>query len=85
LRKTAGSGRITVEELDDRMELVAAARFPADLDRVLEDIVTELPSERAEAAGETAPGRAASETLPGESPGNREILRSPWTGLIRQG
>lgn len=68
------------------MELVAAARFPPpDLDRVLEDIVTELPSERAEAAGETAPGRAASETLPGESPGNREILRSPWTGLIRQG
>ena len=85
LRTAAGEGRITVEELDDRMELVAAARFPADLDRVLEDIVTELPSERAWGAGGFEPGGALRETHSGESPGNREVLRAPWTGLIRHG
>lgn len=85
LRTAAGEGRITVEELDDRMELVAVARFPVDLDRVLADIVTELPSELSGTVVRRTPDDSAIETRPGEAPGNREILRSPWTGLIRQG
>lgn len=85
LRTAAGEGRITVEELDDRMELVAVARFPADLDRILADIVTELPSENSGTAVSGTPDGSRMETRPGESPGSREILRSPWTGLTRRG
>lgn len=85
LRTAAGEGRITVEELEDRMELVAVARFPTDLDRVLADIATELPSEQSGTTVRGTTGGTSSEALPGESPGNREVLRSPWTGLIRHG
>ncbi len=46
LRQAAGDGRITVEELDERMEQVQAARYPADLDEVLADLTTDLPSHR---------------------------------------
>ncbi|UVI35199.1 DUF1707 SHOCT-like domain-containing protein [Brevibacterium spongiae] len=85
LRTAAGEGRITVEELDDRMELIAIARFPDDLDRVLADIVTELPSERSTIELSGAREGVTPETHAGELPGNREVLRSPWTGLTRQG
>ncbi|MGO2035368.1 MAG: DUF1707 SHOCT-like domain-containing protein [Brevibacterium sp.] len=46
LREAAGDGRITVEELDERMEKVQAAKFPIDLDEVLADLTTNLPSDR---------------------------------------
>lgn len=85
LRMAAGEGRITVEELDDRMELIAVARFPADLDRVLADIVTELPSEQSWTVVRGTPDGLPIETRLGESPGNREILRAPWTGLTKHG
>lgn len=85
LRMAAGEGRVTVEELDDRMELIAVARFPADLDRVLADIVTELPSEHSGTVVSGTQDGSRMETRPGESPGNREVLRSPWTGLTKRG
>lgn len=47
LRTAAGAGRITLAALEERMELVVAARFPIDLDQALEGVVTELPSARA--------------------------------------
>ncbi|WP_410628375.1 DUF1707 domain-containing protein [Amycolatopsis sp. cmx-8-4] len=38
LAQAAGEGRITVEELDDRLALVAAARFRHELDAVAADL-----------------------------------------------
>lgn len=46
LRQAAGDGRITVEELDERMEKVQTAKYPIDLDEVLADLTTDLPSHR---------------------------------------
>src|SRR5699024_1812486 len=46
LREAAGDGRITVAELDERMDRVQAAKFPVCLDEVLSDLITELPSDR---------------------------------------
>ncbi|WP_193070964.1 DUF1707 domain-containing protein [Brevibacterium sp. FME37] len=85
LRTAAGEGRITVEELDDRIEVVAVARFAVDLDHVLADIVTTLPSDHLGMLVRGAPDGARSEARPGESPGNREILRPRWTGLTKDG
>lgn len=39
LAQAAGEGRITVEELDDRLALVAAARFRHELDAVAADLL----------------------------------------------
>lgn len=85
-RTAAGDSRITLAELDERMELVEAARYPIDLDRALEGIVTELPSARARADAGGRPGRGgtAADDL-GWSPEAREVLHAPWAGLIRRG
>ncbi|WP_410628487.1 DUF1707 domain-containing protein [Amycolatopsis sp. cmx-8-4] len=48
LAQAAGEGRITVEELDDRLALVAGARFRHELDAVAAD----LPRPESQAARE---------------------------------
>ncbi|TGD38004.1 MULTISPECIES: DUF1707 SHOCT-like domain-containing protein [Brevibacterium] len=83
LRAAAGDGRITIVELEERMELVEAARFPIDLDRPLAGLGTELPSTQI-LTGATGTQRSAGSGY-GWSPDNREVLRAPWNGLIRRG
>lgn len=85
LRGAAGDGQISVEELEERMVRVESARFPVDLDEVLGDLTSALPSDRARAVANGAWHGPLTRTGPGWSPDEREILHSPWTGLIRRG
>lgn len=87
LRSAAGDGRISVEELEERMVQFESAHVPIDLDEVLGDLTSELPSDRARAAANSARHGDLARTGigPGWSPDEREILHAPWTGLIRRG
>lgn len=88
LRKAAGDGRITLDELEERMERVESARFPGDLDEVLTDVTSDLPSARASAdvGGVRAGDVATRGSGAGWSAANREVLHAPrTTGLIRRG
>lgn len=87
LRAAAGDGRISIEELEERMVRVESARFPIDLDEVLGDLTSDLPSDRARAAANSAQHGelARTGTGPGWSPDEREILHPSWTGLTRRG
>lgn len=84
LREAAGDGRITVEELDERMEKAHAARFPIDLDEVLSDLTTNLPSDRfrpgSSLARSTPTGRAiaAGEPLVIKAGWEPELRRAKW-------
>ncbi|WP_231445719.1 DUF1707 SHOCT-like domain-containing protein [Brevibacterium zhoupengii] len=82
LRDAAGDGRITVEELDERMEKVHAARFPVDLDEVLSDLTIQLPSDR------FRPGTAVSRSTPAgraiES-GKPLVIKAGWESELRRG
>lgn len=84
LREAAGDGRITVEELDERMEKVHAARFPVDLDDVLFDLTTRLPSDRfrtGSALARPTPASRAMETgepLVLKAGGANELRRGRW-------
>ena len=82
LREAAGDGRISVEELDERMEKVHAARFPIDLDEVLSDLTTNLPSDR------LRPGSALSRS----NPAGRDlaaieplVIKAGWENEVRRG
>jgi hypothetical protein len=73
LRQAAGDGRITFDELDQRLEAAYAARTYGDLTEVTAD----LP-----AAGEQAPGQPAG--LPGTAPGRFPAARiggEPGSGM----
>lgn len=88
LRRAAGDGRITLDELEERMRRVESAHFPIDLDEVLSDVTFELPSTHARAEVDAARGAdvAAGRSGAGWSAANREVLHAPWTtGLVRRG
>lgn len=94
LREAAGDGRITVEELDERMELVQRAKFPIDLDEVLSDLTTQLPSERyrprAEVARRTPPSAPARRLPPhqqtrGWDPSDPLVVKATWESEHRRG
>jgi hypothetical protein len=88
LREAAGDGRITLDELEERMGRVESARFPVDLDEVLSDVTSDLPSARARAEVDGARGVdvVAGRSGVGWSAANREVLHAPWTtGLVRRG
>jgi hypothetical protein len=53
LRRAAGEGRLTVEELDERLNVAYAARTQAELEVVVADVPA-LPEEAAAAAGRVA-------------------------------
>lgn len=81
LKKTAGEGRITLDDLEDRMERVQSARFPIDLDEVLADVTSELPSQRvrAEADGGSSDDVAVRRSGVGWSAESREIAVITFT------
>ena len=81
LREAAGDGRITVEELDERMEKVHAARFPIDLDEVLSDLTTDLPSDR------FRPGASLTRSTPAGQAietGEPLVIRAGWENELRR-
>jgi hypothetical protein len=90
LRDAAAAGRITLDELESRVEQVNSALYATDLAEALEEITVDLPWEHPsngptninEPTGTDRPGP---DPAPGESADNREVLHPPWTGLIRRG
>ncbi|RBP63418.1 uncharacterized protein DUF1707 [Brevibacterium sanguinis] len=93
LRQAAGDGRITVEELDERMEKVQAAKYPVDLDEVLADLTPDLPSHRFRRAlpgGRAGTGSALSPARPpveeeGWDRRDPLVLRATWENVTRRG
>lgn len=90
LRVAAGEGRLTVEELTERMERAAAAKTFADLDPLVEDLPVVPPS----SALGGAPGtvvRAASGAViptgdgPGWDPADPLVVRASWEDERRRG
>lgn len=84
LREAAGDGRITVDELDERMEKVHAAKFPIDLDEVLDDLVTELPSDRFRPSSAIAPTGGRGQAIMGHDRFDPLVIRAGWESEIRR-
>lgn len=84
LREAAGDGRITVDELDERMEKVQSAKFPIDLDEVLADLTTELPSDRFRPASAIAPAPARSLTVTGHDRFDPLVIKAGWESEVRR-
>ncbi|MCT2183833.1 DUF1707 domain-containing protein [Brevibacterium casei] len=85
LREAVGDRRITVDELDERMEAVQAAKYPVDLDAVLSDLTPDLPSDRyrprAEVARRLPPARSAH----GWDPVDPLVIKATWDSEHRRG
>lgn len=85
LREAAGDGRITVDELDERMEKVQAAKFPVDLDEVLSDLTAELPSDRFRPASAIAPIGARTQAIQGQDRFDPLVIKAGWESEVRRG
>jgi hypothetical protein len=84
LREAAGDGRITVDELDERMEKVQAAKFPVDLDEVLADLTTELPSDRFRPTSAIAPVTARAHAIQGRDRFDPLVIKAGWDSETRR-
>ncbi|UVI37004.1 DUF1707 SHOCT-like domain-containing protein [Brevibacterium spongiae] len=84
LREAAGDGRITVDELDERMEKVQAAKFPIDLDEVLGDLVTELPSDRFRPTSAIAPASGRGQAIMGHDRFDPLVIKAGWESEVRR-
>ena len=84
LREAAGDGRITVDELDERMEQVQSAKFPVDLDEVLSDLITELPSDRFRPTSAVSPIDNRALALQGRDRFDPLIIRAGWESEVRR-
>ena len=84
LREAAGDGRITVDELDERMEKVQSAKFPVDLDEVLSDLITELPSDRFRPTSAVSPIDNRALALQGRDRLDPLIIRAGWESEVRR-
>lgn len=84
LREAAGDGRITVDELDERLETVHAAKFPIDLDEVLTDLVTDLPSDRFRTTSAIAPIDDRAHAIQGRDRFDPLIIRAGWDSEVRR-
>lgn len=85
LREAAGDGRITVEELDERMERIGQAKFPIDLDEVLADLTTELPSDRFRPRAEVARRLPLDRQSRGWDPTDPLVIKATWESEQRRG
>ncbi|WP_181274638.1 DUF1707 SHOCT-like domain-containing protein [Brevibacterium oceani] len=84
LREAAGDGRITVDELDERMEKVHAAKFPIDLDEVLADLTTELPSDRFRPTSAIAPAADRGQAIQGHNLLDPLVIKAGWESEVRR-
>lgn len=84
LREAAGDGRITVDELDERMDKVQAARFPIDLDNVLFDLTTSLPSDRFRPGSALKPMTPPGPDVDGQHPFDPLTIKAGWESEHRR-
>jgi hypothetical protein len=81
LQDALAEGRITLDELDTRIDAVLRARTFADLDPLVADLPIEPPSATlARPAGEFPLAVAT-----GASPDNPLVLQAGWSGVTRSG
>src|SRR5690625_3807760 len=84
LREAASDGRITVAALDERMDSGQAAKCPVDLDELLSQLITELPSYRFRpaAAHSAVDGRAR--PVAGWDRFDPLVIRAGWESEVRR-
>jgi len=83
LQQALAEGRITLDELDVRLDAVLRARTFADLDPLVVDLPVEPPS-----VALTRPPARVQRRLPagpGHSPGDRLLLNAGWSNVTRRG
>ena len=94
LQEAAGDGRLSMDELDDRLEAALQAKTFADLDPLVADLSTELPSRtlssgRPKPQGPPAAGYSREDPLRLDGGMSSEKRRGVWTVppfiLINQG
>lgn len=90
LRVAAGEGRLTVDELTERMERAAAAKTFADLDPLVEDLPVAPPSSGLGGAPGTVARTASGAVVPtGDGPGwdpaDPLVVRASWEDERRRG
>lgn len=90
LRVAAGDGRLTVEELTERMEKAADAKTYADLDLLVDDLPVPPPSKALGGAAGTVARTASGAVVPARSAAGWElghplVLRAGWEDERRRG
>jgi Domain of unknown function (DUF1707) len=83
LREAAVAGRLSMEELDDRLEAALQAKTYADLDPLVADLSVELPSSALTSSrrpqGPPSPGYSREDPLRLEGGASSEKRRGVWT------
>jgi hypothetical protein len=83
LQKAAADGRLTMEELDDRLDAALRARTYADLDPLVADLSVELPSHALTAGrpvkGPPSPGESREDPLRLDGGVSSEKRQGVWT------
>ena len=83
LQKAAADGRLTMEELDDRLDAALRARTYADLDPLVADLSVELPSYALTSSrpvkGPPSPGHSRDDPLRLDGGMSSEKRRGVWT------
>lgn len=84
LQKAAVDGRLSMEELDDRLEIALKARTYADLDPLVADLAAELPSQALSSGwrqpqGPPPPGYSRDDPLRLDGGTGSEKRRGVWT------
>lgn len=86
LRDAAAEGRLTTEELTERIERTAEAKVYVDLDAVVADLPVPPPSDQVRAAaGRTRVGLPQDSDEPGHHPFDPLVLRASWDNARRRG
>jgi hypothetical protein len=83
LQKATADGRLSMEELDDRLDAALRAKTYADLDRLVADLSVELPSHALSSGrrvkGPPAPGYSRNDPLRFDGGVSSEKRRGVWT------
>lgn len=85
LREAAGEGRLTTEELTERIELTAAAKFYVDLDPIVADLPVPPPSDRIRPTQRPPRAAPGASDAPGHHPFDPLVLRASWDNAKRKG
>lgn len=85
LREAAGEGRLTTEELTERIELTAAAKFYVDLDAIVADLPVPPPSDQIRPTVRPARAMPGASDEPGHHPFDPLVLRASWDNAKRKG
>ncbi|GAA4284608.1 hypothetical protein GCM10022261_21390 [Brevibacterium daeguense] len=85
LRDAAAEGRLTTEELTERIEATTKARFFAELDEIVADLPTPPPSDKIRPRPAQALMRPNVHTEPGQHPLDPLVLRASWENAKRTG